>query len=191
MIDAEIVKCSISLEEFSLEFHVRMAESIEWTKSFDPAGDRSFVYAAGDVWLDSREATVLLIEEQYGANLLSTLSSLKQSIRSLQARPSLEERIPLGGWCNWMKDYWDRFNADASKEEDKSVYDLLIPALLIDGECGRMVAYRHQQALVLEVCTQSKSDASVNVWTEFNSDTLCASIDAVSAQLSTAIRSRL
>jgi hypothetical protein len=188
MMDAEIVKSSIAFERFILDIRVGLAGSIEGTESFHPPAVENYVFAAGEIWLSSPEVDTLLIEEQSGANLITTLSMLKHAIHSMRAIPGLEERISLGGWCQWMRGYWDRLNADGIAQEDEAIYDLLIPALLVEGKSGWIAAYRYGEAQVLEAGTRS---TSLTVWSKFDPGALRASIEAASSQLSDAIRARL
>jgi len=188
IMDAEIVETSIPFEQFNLDFRVELAESIEWTKSFDSPDVEGYVFAAGEIWLRSSEEITLLIEKEPGANLIATLSTLKHTVCSLRAITGLEERIPLGGWCHWMRGYWDRLNSDASAPDDEASYNLLIPALLIDGTSGWIAAYRYGEVPVLEAGTRR---ASLSVWSKFDSEALSASIDVACLRWSDAIRARL
>jgi hypothetical protein len=188
MMDAEIVKSSIAFERFDLDFRVEVAESIEWTRSFDPPGVKGLVFAAGEIWISSSGASTLLIEKEPGANLIATLSTLKQAVRSLRAIPGLDARIPRGGWCHWMRGYWDRLNSDAGSQDDEATYNLLIPAMLVDGKSGWIAAYRYGEDRVLEAGTRS---TSLSVWSAVDPDALSVSIDAACSLLSDAIRARL
>lgn len=189
--DAKKIRSSLDLDTFSLDFLVELDESIDCTESFRPPGIEDYVFAAGEIWLRTSEQTSLLIEQRSGANLISTLTGIRHEISSLRLIHGLEKRISLGGWCHWMQGYWDRLNADSCTEDDEAVYDLLIPALLVEGRCGRIVAYRYGGSTVLEACTRPSEGAALGAYSKFVPDVLSASIKKVSSKLSDAIRVRL
>lgn len=181
------IRSSLDLETFSLDFLVGLDESIDYTESFRPQGIEDYVFAAGEIWLRTAEQTSLLIEQRSGANLISTLTGIRHEICSLRLIPGLEERIALGGWCHWMQGYWDRLNADSCTEDDEAGYDLLIPALLVDGKYGRIVAYWYGGSTILEVCTRPSEGPALSAYSKFEPDVLSASINIVSSKLSDAI----
>jgi hypothetical protein len=186
MMDAGIIRCSLPLDGFDLDFVVKVDESIEWTKAFGP-DDREYAFARGEIWVRTAEEAILLIDEEPepGDNLLILLGSIGRTSQRSGLMPDLEEKIPLGGWCHWMRGYWDRLVSDKGAQDDGATYALLAPALLVDGKSGWIAAYRYGNVQVLEVGTRS---ASFSAWSEVNPDVLCASIDAASSRLSDAIR---
>ena len=186
--DAKIIRCSLPFEGFSLEFLVKLDESVEWTKAFLPKDDKGYAFASGEIWVRTAKEATLLVEMEPGENLLMLLDTIKRSFSRSKLISGLEERIPSGGWCRWMRGYWDRLNADASTQDDEAIYDLLAPALLVEGKNGWIAAYRYGEAQVLEAGTRSPL---LSVSSGVDTDVLCASIDAASSQLSSAIRAHL
>lgn len=186
--NTEVISCSLPVEGFSLDFSVKLDESVEWTKAFRPNDDKGYAFASGEIWVRTATETSLLVEKEPGENLLMLLDTIVRSLRRPRLIPGLEERIPMGGWCHWMRGYWDRLDMDASMQDDEAIYDLLAPALLVEGKSGWIAAYRYGEAQVLEAGTRS---TSLSVWSKVDPDVLCASIDAASSELSDAIRAGL
>lgn len=188
MIGSGVIKCSLPFEGYSLDILVKLNESVEWTKAFLPKDDKGYAFASGEIWVRTEKAGTILVEEEPGENLLMLLDTIERRLRHPKPIPGLEERIALGGWCHWIRGYWDRLNADASTQDDEAIYDLLAPALLVEGKNGWIAAYRYGEAQVLEAGTRS---TSMSVWSKVDPNILCAAIKVASSQLSDAIRARL
>jgi hypothetical protein len=188
MMDASIINCSVPFEGFSLDFLVKLEESVEWTEAFRPKHGEGYVFASGEIWVRTVRDRTLLVEAEPGENLLMLLHTIERRFRRLRPIPGLEERIALGGWCHWIRGYWGRLNADASTQADEETYDLLSPALLVDGKNGWIAVYQYGRIQVLEAGTRS---TSISVWSEVDPDIVCASINAVASQLSDTIRTLL
>lgn len=186
--NAAVIRCSLPFEGFSLDLVVKLDESVEWTTAFRPKDNNDYVFASGEIWVCTARERTLLVAEEPGENLLMLLDTIGRSFRRSRPISGLEERIPLGGWCHWIRGYWDRMNADAGAQDDEATYDLLIQALLVEGRSGWIAAYRYGEARVLEAGTRN---TSVSVWSKIDPDALCASIDSASFQLSNAIRAHL
>lgn len=191
MMDRKKIRCSLNFEVFDLELIVGLDESVEYTEGFRPPGVDGFIFAVGEIWLRTEKATCLLVEERDAGNMMATLEMLKHELGSLRAIPGLDQRIEMGGWCEWTHGYWERLRADCATEDDESTYDLLRAALLVDSKSGCVVGYRYGEAAILEACLRPQTSISVSVWSKIDPNAVCASIDAASSQLSNAIRARL
>lgn len=186
--DEEIINCSLPFDGFSLDCVVKLDESVEWTKTFRPKHGEGYAFASGEIWVRTATDTARLIEEEPGENLLMLLDTIERSVKRSRPIPGLEAKIPLGGWCHWMRGYAHRLNTDAIAQDDDATYGLLIPALLIEGKSGWIAAYRYGEANIFEAGTRS---TSLSVWSKVDSGALCTSINAASSKLSNAIRARL
>lgn len=191
MMDREKISCSLSFEAFGLELIVGLNESVECTEAFRPPGVDDFIFAVGEIWLRTEKVTALLVEERDAGNLVATLEMLRHELGSLRAISGLDQRIAMGGWCEWTYGYWERLRADCCTEDDESTYDSLRAALLVDSKSGCIAAYRYGEAVILEACIRPQTSTSLSVWSKVDPGALCASINAASSQLSNAIRARL
>jgi hypothetical protein len=190
--DVEFVICSLVLETFSLDFKAKLNASIESTTIFQPPGVVDYVFAAGEIWLRTPDATSLLVEEASSANLIETLRTLELRASATQRNLELERRIPVGGWGRWMSGYWARLNEDRSADDDEKIYSVLITALIVDGEQGCVVAYRYGNEAFIEVCTRPGANGTPEMLhSKFEPDVLHKCVRRISSELRDATRARM
>src|SRR5258706_13404155 len=94
--NAEVIRCSLPFEGLSLDFVVKLDESVEWTKEFRPKDNNDFVFAGGEIWVRTAKETTLLVEEEPDENLLVLQGTMERSLWRSRPIPGLAERIPLG-----------------------------------------------------------------------------------------------
>ena len=134
---------SLELNAFSIEFDVHEDLSMDETSSRHYPDAPNFVYAVADIWVSVRGVRHFVISQFATGNLIETLRTFGKKLRSISAMPTLSGniKIPRGGWCDWMREYWDRIDRDCSMPDDDENYELLIPFDLIIGRDGHFCAY--------------------------------------------------
>lgn len=134
---------SLELNAFSIEFDVHGNFSVDETSSRHYPDAPNFVYAGADIWVSFRGVRHFVISKFATGNLIETLHTFGKKLRSISTTPTLSGniKIPRGGWCDWMREYWDRIDRDCSTPDDEENYELLIPFDLISGRGGHFCAY--------------------------------------------------
>lgn len=186
---------SLELDSFAIEFDVDEELSISETAASHYPDAPDFVYAVADIWVKVAGVRHLVISKFDTGNLIGnfieTLRALGKELRRLRALPALNGniKIPQGGWCAWMRGYWDRIDQDCSLPDDEENYDLLIPSDLISERDGQFSAYLYDGVPTIEAATRSKSrDALINVWSTFDPEKLASEVDKLQNLISVKIR---
>ena len=182
---------SLELDSFAIEFDVDEEFSISETAAYEHPDAPDFVFAVADIWVKVTGVRHLVISKFDTGNLIETLRTLRKKLKLLSAMPTLNGniKIPQGGWCAWMRGYWDRIDKDCSLPDDEENYDLLIPYGLVSGRDGHFSAYLYDGVPTIEAATRSKSrDALINVWSTFDPEKLASEVDKLQNSMSVKIR---
>lgn len=171
---------SLELDSFAIEFDVDEEFSISETAAYERPDVPDFVFAVADIWVKVTGVRHLVISKFDTGNLIETLRALGKELRLLRALPALNGniKIPQGGWCAWMRGYWDRIDQDCSLPDDEENYDLLIPYGLVSGRDGHFSAYLYDSVPTIEAATRGKTrEALIHVWGTFDLKKLTFEVD--------------
>jgi hypothetical protein len=166
----------IEFDKFSIEFALRLEESLEWTRGFTvPEAD--FVFAVGDIWLNAAGRRSLVVEELQSGNLIETLKGVEEGFRSPAGLVNVENTLKKGDWCSWMRAYWGRVADESFTSDDEVVYERLIPASIVEGRNGHIASYMYGAEPVVEIATRSAE--YVHVWAPFDCQRMALAVQNV------------
>lgn len=164
----EIFTYSLVFPKFSIDFDVNLKLSIEWTRGFSSHGP-DFVFAVAETWLSIQGSRYLIESAIRPGNLIEEFKDFSVKLSSPPYVQNLEHIIPRGGWCAWMRGYWNRLNNDCSTVDDEANYDMLIGFSLMDSREGHIAIYRYRGTPTLEVATRTEEGIEpIHVWSEFD-----------------------
>ncbi|MCM5682966.1 hypothetical protein M8A51_25875 [Schlegelella sp. S2-27] len=178
MIQPGSKKYTIDLSTFCLDFIVDVEASRAQSKALRPPGVSNFVFAVAEIWIRTGGQTVLFVEQWTVGNLVEVLNAMVRQVRE-PSDVAAEDYIPMGGWCEWMKGYWKRLEANAVKAEDEQTYDILRKFLLLDDPLGCVALYKHGDSTVIEVCSQDTASVSFQLYSIIDKDKFLGSIHEV------------
>lgn len=159
---------SLRFAQFAIDFDIEKLRSTELTRRFNSHGS-DFAFAVSETWLQIGATRYLIIPSDNPGNLIEELKEFSAQLLNPVSVPNLEKLIPQGGWCEWMRGYWDRLNNDCNTASDEITYDLLISFSLMESREGHIAAYLYNGIPTIEVGTRSEEGRnSINVWSEFD-----------------------
>lgn len=162
------VTYSLNLSGFSIEFDVKTNESLELTRWYDLPSDNEFVFAVANTWLKVGQDRYLLASEFHTGNLIELLRGLEEDFGALSFSSGIERVIARCGWARSLHGYWERLMHDSSLLDDETLYQQLIPMLLMEGLEGYIGAYRYNDSAIIEAATRPKSGTPIFVCSDFN-----------------------
>jgi hypothetical protein len=188
MMEAGTITYSLELPGFFIDFDVKKESSLAETAAYHLPDCPDFVFAVADTWLRLENSRHLIASEFHTDNLIETLRTLAARLRTLISMPVVE-KIPRGGWCEWMDGYWNRLKSDCSTPEDEVIYDLLIPMSVMESREGYVAAYLYNREPILEVAARPESEhVPVSVWCTFNPERLALEVDALRGAIAQYLR---
>lgn len=160
---------SLGFAQFSIDFDIQKRRSIELTRQFDSHGP-DFAFAVSEISLQIGTTRYLIISSNNPGNVIEELGDFSAKLLNPVSVSNLEKLIPQGGWCEWMRGYWDRLNNDCNTVSDEATYDLLISFSLMESREGHIAAYRYNGIPTIEVGTRPEEGSNlINVWSEYDS----------------------
>lgn len=175
----EMFAYSLKFAQFSIDFDIKTLRSIELTRRFDSHGP-DFVFAVSEIWLQIGTTRYLIIPSNNPGNLIEELEDFSTQLLDPVSAPNLEKLIPQGGWCEWMRGYWDRLNNDCNTASDEITYELLISCSLMESREGHIAVYRYNGIPTIEVGTRPEEGSnSINVWSKFDSKMITNEVRAM------------
>lgn len=183
---------SLHFDQFAIDFDIKQLESIEFTRRFDWHGP-DFVFAVAETWLRTEKARYLIEPAIRPGNLIEEFKSLAVELFHPSSIPNLENIIPCGGWCTWMRGYWERLMADSMLPDDDDIYSLLSPLLVMNSHEGNIVIYRYKGIPIIEIESLSEGcEGHIKVWTEFDAGKISHEVyklrQAITTKLLTVLR---
>jgi hypothetical protein len=171
----EIYLYSLAFDKFFIDFDVKKRASIELTRGFSSHGP-NFVFAVAETWLRIESSRYLIIPAIRPGNLIEELKDFSMQLTNPSSVKNLENLISRGGWCAWMRGYWDRLDNDCNID-DEDIYGLLIPLSLMESRQGHIASYRYNGVPTIEVATRQEDGCEItSAWSEFDPKTIASQI---------------
>jgi len=180
-------KFSLSFEVFSIEFIVDLELSAELTYRFNEH-DKEFLFAAGEIWINTPTGRELVLPIARPQNLLQLLENISQSLHEPSSAIGLENLIEKGGWSFWMSGYDQRMHSESTTSQDELTCDLLLPFSVVEGSRGRIIIYSYLGCPIIEVVTHSEGEEpGVVFWTQYDPATAIRSLAQIREEMSEAV----
>lgn len=185
-----IVKYSLNIADFSIDFEVDIDASISCTRSFKIPTVSDYIFSVAEVWLRCGEERYLICGKEEVYNLEGLLLSLLNTVSNPNSIRRLEDLIDQGGLSKWMRGYWSRIYAERATEQDEADYEVLIRAC--PDRYGYIAVYRYKGLPVIEVTGQASLEETPFVKAAiFNAGLLADEIGHVRESIRNAIQQRM
>jgi hypothetical protein len=177
----------LSFDVFSIEFIVDLELSAELTYRFSEY-DKEFLFAAGEIWINTSTGRELVLPVARPQNLLQLLENISKNILGPSSVVGLENLIEKGGWSFWMRGYDHRMHSESTTSQDELTCDLLLPFSVVEGSRGRLIIYSCLGCPVVEVVTHSEGEElGVVFWTQYDPPAVSRSLAKIKEEMSEAV----
>jgi hypothetical protein len=189
---SNVVRYSVDVADFSIDFEVDIDASISCTRSFKVPTVDDYIFSCAEIRMRCGNERYLVCGADEVYNLEVTLISLIKAISGPKSIEGIENIIEQGGLSKWMRGYWSRIYADCATEEDESIYDKLFPACEVSHRYGYIAVYRYKGLPVIEVTGQTSLEETPFVKAAvFNAGLLADEIAHIRTTIRNAIQQRM
>ncbi len=150
---------SIKFSSFSIDFVIKIPESVEMTKKFYKPGS-NFIFAVAEIWVRNCKYEYCIMDAVRPGNFFEDIKELRKRLTTSFDVARLEYFMPQGGWCEWMCGYWHRLNEDCSRKKDENIYKVLIELSVFESRSSQLAIYLYNGSATIEIGSRDLNKAA-------------------------------